>query len=109
MHPQDAHSADDLAPMLNSSPRSLHRQLKEEGTSRRVLKDEVRRERAVELLQRTRKPVKQVAESAGFQNEKSFIRAFKQWTGRTPRCFSGCAPQVWQSAHVREELGGARF
>jgi AraC-like DNA-binding protein len=63
-----------------------------------VLKDEVRRERAIELLQRTRKPIKQVAESAGFQNEKSFIRAFKQWTGQTPAAFrdarqsSGKAP-----------------
>jgi AraC-like DNA-binding protein len=98
MHPQDTHSADDLAPLLNLSPRSLHRQLKEEGTSLQVLKDEVRRERAIELLQRTRKPVKQVAESAGFQNEKSFIRAFKQWTGQTPAAFrdarhrSGKAP-----------------
>lgn len=98
MHPQDTHSADDLAPMLNLSPRSLHRQLKEEGTSLQVLKDDVRRERAIELLQRTRKPVKQVAESAGFQNEKSFIRAFKQWTGQTPAAFrdarhsSGKAP-----------------
>jgi AraC-like DNA-binding protein len=98
MHPQDTHSAEDLAPLLNLSPRSLHRQLKEEGTSLQVLKDEVRRERAIELLQRTRKPVKQVAESAGFQNEKSFIRAFKQWTGQTPAAFrdarhsSGKAP-----------------
>ncbi|ALK90450.1 AraC family transcriptional regulator [Limnohabitans sp. 103DPR2] len=87
MHPQDTHSAEDLAPLLNLSPRSLHRQLKEEGTSLQVLKDEVRRERAIELLQRTRKPVKQVAESAGFQNEKSFIRAFKRWTGQTPAAF----------------------
>jgi AraC-like DNA-binding protein len=98
MHPQDTHSAEDLAPLLNLSPRSLHRQLKEEGTSLQVLKDEVRRERAIELLLRTRKPVKQVAESAGFQNEKSFIRAFKQWTGQTPAAFrdarhrSGKAP-----------------
>lgn len=98
MHPQETHSAADLAPLLNLSPRSLHRQLKEEGTSLQVLKDEVRRERAIELLQRTRKPIKQVAESAGFQNEKSFIRAFKQWTGQTPAAFrdarqsSGKAP-----------------
>jgi AraC-like DNA-binding protein len=98
MYPQDTHSADALAPLLNLSPRSLHRQLKEEGTSLQVLKDEVRRERAIELLQRTRKPIKQVAESAGFQNEKSFIRAFKQWTGQTPAAFrdarqsSGKAP-----------------
>jgi AraC-like DNA-binding protein len=87
-----------LAPLLNLSPRSLHRQLKEEGTSLQVLKDEVRHERAIELLQRTHKPIKQVAESAGFQNEKSFIRAFKLWTGQTPAAFrearqsSGKAP-----------------
>ena len=98
MYPQDTHSAEDLAPLLNLSPRSLHRQLKEEGTSLQVLKDEVRHERAIEQLQRTRKPIKQVAESAGFQNEKSFIRAFKQWTGQTPAAFrearqsSGKAP-----------------
>jgi AraC-like DNA-binding protein len=98
MYPKDTHSAEDLAPLLNLSPRSLHRQLKEEGTSLQVLKDEVRHERAIELLQRTRKPIKQVAESAGFQNEKSFIRAFKQWTGQTPAVFrearqsSGKAP-----------------
>ena len=98
MYPQDTHSAEDLAPLLNLSRRSLHRQLKEEGTSLQVLKDEVRHERAIELLQRTRKPIKQVAESAGFQNEKSFIRAFKQWTGQTPAVFrearqsSGKAP-----------------
>ena len=98
MYPQDTHSAEDLAPLLNLSPRSLHRQLKEEGTSLQVLKDEVRHERAIELLQRTRKPIKQVAESAGFQNEKSFIRAFKQWTGQPPAAFrearqsSGKAP-----------------
>jgi AraC-like DNA-binding protein len=36
------------------------------------------------LLQRSSKPVKQVAEAAGFQNEKSFIRAFRGWTGMTP-------------------------
>jgi AraC-like DNA-binding protein len=98
MHPQATHSAADLAPLLNLSPRSLHRQLKEEGISLQAVKDEVRRERAIELLQRTRKPIKQVAESAGFQNEKSFIRAFKQWTNQTPAAFrearqsSGKAP-----------------
>lgn len=98
MHPQQTHSAEDLAPLLNLSPRSLHRQLKEEGISLQAVKDEVRRERAIELLHRTRKPIKQVAESAGFQNEKSFIRAFKQWTNQTPAAFrearqsSGKAP-----------------
>jgi len=44
----------------------------------------VRRELATDLLQRSQRPIKQVALAAGFQNEKSFIRAFKGWTGMTP-------------------------
>ena len=82
--PQLAHNAADLAAQLNLSARTLHRQLKEEGASLQTLKDAVRRELASELLQRSQRPIKQVALAAGFQNEKSFIRAFKGWTGMTP-------------------------
>ena len=80
-HPAQAHSAAGLAALLHLSPRTLHRQLKEEGASLQQLKDEVRCELAKDLLYRTAKPVKQVAEATGFRNEKSFIRAFKAWTG----------------------------
>lgn len=80
----EAQSAEHLAAALNLSPRSLFRQLREEGASLQGLKDEVRRERAVELLQRTRRPIKQIAEAVGFRNEKSFSRAFRRWTGRSP-------------------------
>jgi AraC-like DNA-binding protein len=48
------------------------------------LKDEVRSARAQELLRRSRQPVKQVAHQLGFRSEKSFARAFRQWTGVTP-------------------------
>jgi len=89
--PQDTRNADDVAALLNTSARSLHRQLRDEGASLQTLKDEVRRERAMNLLQRSGKPVKQVAEAAGFQNEKSFIRAFKGWTGMTPGEWRGQA------------------
>ncbi|MFT5934588.1 MAG: AraC-like DNA-binding protein [Hydrogenophaga sp.] len=82
--PHATSNASTLAAQLNLSARTLHRQLKEEGASLQALKDTVRREIATDLLQRSQRPIKQVALSAGFQNEKSFIRAFKGWTGMTP-------------------------
>jgi AraC-like DNA-binding protein len=86
-HAQQTHNAESLAALLNVSPRTLHRQLKEEGATLQGLKDEVRRGRAIELLHRTARPIKQVAQTAGFQNEKSFIRAFRGWTGTSPAEF----------------------
>jgi len=85
--PATLHGAEALAERLHLSPRTLHRQLKEEGASLQRLKDEVRRARATELLHRTDRPIKQVAQAAGFQSEKSFIRAFRGWTGQSPAAF----------------------
>ena len=82
--PAQTHNAQALASVLHVSPRTLHRQLKEEGASLQALKDSVRRERAMDLLLRTRQPLKQVAQAVGFLNEKSFHRAFLSWTQLTP-------------------------
>ena len=84
MQPDSPHTGESLALELHVSPRTLHRQLQEEGTSLQALKNEIRRDRAVELLNRTSRPIKQIAPAVGFLNEKSFSRAFKQWTGVTP-------------------------
>ena len=81
---QSLHTAATLAEQLHLSTRSLHRQLKDEGTSLQALKDTVRRERALALLHRTDQPIKRVALACGFASEKSFMRAFRQWTGDTP-------------------------
>ena len=82
--PARAHTAEDVAAQLNTSVRTLHRQLKEEGVSLQHLKNEHRREQAQRLLLHTRKPVKQIAAAVGFDSEKSFARAFRQWTGISP-------------------------
>ncbi len=79
-----ARDAEGIAAILNMSVRTLHRQLHEEGASLQQLKDEVRSARARELLQRSDRPVKQVAAAVGFLNEKSFSRAFRAWTGTSP-------------------------
>jgi len=85
--PADTHSAGELAALLAMSPRTLHRQLKEQGASLQAIKDDVRQTRARDLLLRTSRPIKQIAQAAGFQNEKSFIRAFRGWTGQAPAQF----------------------
>jgi AraC-like DNA-binding protein len=88
-HPERSHSAEALSALLHVSPRTLHRQLKDEGASLQQLKDEVRLERAKDLLYRTGQPVKQVAAAVGFRNEKSFSRAFRAWTGLSPAALRG--------------------
>lgn len=87
LHDRHLDTADALARELHLSARTLHRQLKHEGASLQALKDEVRQQRAIGLLRRTSKPVKLIAAECGFGNEKSFARAFRQWTGHTPTAF----------------------
>ena len=90
-YPERTHSAEGLAELLHVSARTLHRQLKDEGASLQQLKDEVRLERAKDLLYRTGRPVKQVAAAVGFRNEKSFARAFRAWVGVSPGEFRSSA------------------
>jgi AraC-like DNA-binding protein len=82
--PEAALTAEQIAERLHLSVRTLHRQLKEEGASLQDLKDEARREHAVELLRKSTRPIKQIAAAVGFASEKSFARAFRHWTGLSP-------------------------
>lgn len=92
-HPECAHTAQSLAAELHMAPRSLHRQLQQQGTSVQQLKDDVRRHRALHLLQRSNMPLKRVAQACGFASEKSFIRAFAQWMG--------VPPVAWRQHHSK--------
>lgn len=51
-------------------------------------------------------PIQQVAEAAGFQNEKSFVRAFQGWMGMTPGSGRGRADQPQQPPLACPEVGG---
>lgn len=84
LHTTPGATAEQLARALHLSTRSLHRQLQEERQPLQQLKDAVRRDLATEQLLRSRRPIKQIALASGFASEKSFTRAFRQWTGATP-------------------------
>lgn len=84
---QSAGAAEALAHQLNISVRTLHRQLLAEGTTLLALKNEARLAHATTLLRQSAMPLKKVALAVGFQNEKSFSRAFQAWTGQPPGAF----------------------
>lgn len=73
-----------IARRLHMSERSLRRGLSGEGTSYRELRDRLRLERSLALLQGGRCSIAEIAYLLGFSEVSAFHRAFKRWTGRTP-------------------------
>ena len=87
----------DVARELAMSERSLQRQLRDEGTSFRVLIDEYRRELALRHLAMPGTSATDVAFLLGFSEPAAFTRAFRRWTGHPPGAFrpaAGHAPGV---------------
>ena len=80
-------SLSDLATALHLTERTLQRRLAAEGTRFSVLLKQVRIERAQELLRRDYIMFDDIADRLGFQDAITFSRAFKEWTGISPREF----------------------
>jgi len=68
---------------LGTSERTLQRRLREEGTSFAELVDCLRREMALEYLDK-RLSVGEIAWLLGYSEASAFHHAFKRWTGTTP-------------------------
>jgi len=83
-----------VANTLARTTRTLHRQLKEEGTTWRMLRDDVRMGLAEELLAQ---PIQfdEIAERLGYSDATNFSHGFK-------RC-KGCSPAAYRK---QKELGG---
>ena len=77
-------TAEALAHELAMSARTLSRRLQDEGQSLSRLLEQVRIERAEQLLREGRLSVQDVAVQSGFADASSFGRAFKRATGMTP-------------------------
>jgi AraC-like DNA-binding protein len=78
---------DDLALVLRMSNSTLQRRLQSEGTHYQNLKDDLRRDMAIDLLSRGDMTVTEVAAETGFQETSAFHRAFKKWTGVNPGAY----------------------
>lgn len=84
LHKGDATIAE-AARALGISRQTLHRKLKAEGVTFETVLDGLRHKMALNYLAGRKVSVSQVAYLVGFSEPSSFSRAFKRWTGRSPK------------------------
>lgn len=92
-------SLEDVGKALHIAPQSLRRRLREEGRGFQQIKDDLRRDMAVDYLTQTRLPLIEIANRVGYSEASTFQRAFKHWTG--------VAPGEYRSSHgqAKPDLG----
>jgi len=76
-----------ISQKLGISVRTLQRKLKEEGRSHQDLLDEMRSDLSKRYLQEPKLAICEVAYLLGFSEPSAFHRAFRRWTGITPKEF----------------------
>jgi AraC-like DNA-binding protein len=82
--PLDFPTLDELAGQMAMTEQTLRRKLRQESTSYREIKEEIRREIAVQKLIGSRMSVQEIAFLVGYSEARAFTRAFHQWTGNSP-------------------------
>jgi AraC-like DNA-binding protein len=74
-----------IAGKLGLSRQTLFRQLKAEGVTFETVLDELRHRMALDYLRTRKVSVNQTAYLTGFSEPAAFRRAFKRWTGTSPK------------------------
>lgn len=75
---------EDLARVMNLSPRTLARQLQERGTSYRDMLQQAQRRDSLTLLRDPQLSMSEVAFRLGYSSVTNFTRACKSWHGHPP-------------------------
>lgn len=86
LHEQNL-SSERVAQLCGMSKRTLARRLEEIGTSLKRELDALRRARAESELKRSSLTVSEIGRAIGYHDPSVFTRAFKRWSGVTPRAF----------------------
>ncbi|MBA55107.1 MAG: hypothetical protein CMK89_11695 [Pseudomonadales bacterium] len=87
-------SLQDVASALHMSSRTLRRHLQKQGTTFADIVDELRRESAISQLVNSDRSITEIASSLHFCDSSAFSKAFKRWTGKSPREFRGSEPSL---------------
>jgi len=83
---------EEVARALGYSRQTLYRRLKAEGTTFEDVLNGLRRRLALRLIRNEGLPVKEAAWRLGYSDPAAFSRAFKRWTGASPRDLRGRKP-----------------
>jgi len=97
-------SVTSIAQLLNISPRTLHRKLKDAGTSYNALREKLRRELATTYLNDPNINLSDISYLLGFSQVSAFHRAFKRWTGVTPQHFRTSAYSPGKTSTSRDSI-----
>lgn len=73
-----------VAASLGVKPTTLRRRLDDEGQSFQAIKDQLRRDMAIDYLFNTSNSMAEIAARLGFAEASAFHRAFKKWAGASP-------------------------
>lgn len=85
--PHGEPSQDAIAARLHMSSRNLQRRLAEEGETYKEILNRTRQDLALSYIRDPAYSVSEITYLLGFSDTSSFSRAFKRWTGRSPRHF----------------------
>ncbi|AQV97073.1 AraC family transcriptional regulator [Cupriavidus necator] len=77
-------SLEQMAQLLRLTPQTLRRRLRDEGRGYQSIKDSLRRDVAIGMMERPGMTLQDVALRLGFSEPSTFHRAFKKWTGVAP-------------------------
>ncbi|HEY0077593.1 MAG TPA: AraC family transcriptional regulator [Pyrinomonadaceae bacterium] len=84
---------DIVARKLGLSRQTLFRKLKAEGVTFEKVLDELRHKLALQYLSGKKTSVNETAYLVGFSDPAAFSRAFKRWTGYSPRAIASTKPE----------------
>ncbi|VVP67800.1 putative HTH-type transcriptional regulator [Pseudomonas fluorescens] len=96
-----------IAAELGMSARNMHRHLLKHDTSFKALLDDCRRQLAFSYLRQSQASITEICYRLGFNEQSSFNRAFRRWTGASPgkwRRDGACSLPEPSSAYLASDL-----
>ena len=85
--PSGKFNQDIVAKRLNMSRSTLQRRLRDENTTFQQLMDDTRRSLAIDYVKEPQQSLTSITFLLGFADQSNFSRAFRRWTGESPKAY----------------------